>query len=70
MPRIHSITLNAARADQLHQLALEEYRSVQQQASYLLDRAIAQAIRERVLVLAEDEYQHVSEAAYAPTPAE
>ena len=47
MPRLHSITLNALRADQLHQLALEDYRSVQQQASYLLDRAIAQAIQDR-----------------------
>jgi len=43
MPRF-PITITSVRADQLHRLAFAEYRSVQQQAAYMLEHAIAQAI--------------------------
>jgi hypothetical protein len=49
MPRLHAITLTALRAEQLHQLAMEEYRSVPQQAAYLLEKAIAEALTARNL---------------------
>ena len=47
MPRLHAITLTALRADQLHQLAMDDYRSVPQEAAFLLERAIAQEMQER-----------------------
>ena len=61
LSRIQSpVDLHKLTDEQLHQLALEDYRSVQQQAAYLLDRAIEQAIRERESVseLQELEMEH------------
>lgn len=65
MPRLHSITLTALRADQLHQLAMEDYRSVPQQAAFLLERAIAQAMQARDLDR-DRELDEFLEADHAP----
>jgi hypothetical protein len=66
--RLHSITLTTLRVEQLQQLALEEYRSVQQQASYLLDRAIAHAISQRITEQEHTPSADVEEQCYASAP--
>jgi hypothetical protein len=67
MPRLYSIPLkNAIRAEQLHRLAFEDFRSVQQQAAYLLDQAIEQAAKTRGLVR-ECEMDEDGEVLYAQT---
>lgn len=45
--RRYMITLTSAQIQQLHQMALEDHRTLQQQAAYLLDRAITQAMKTR-----------------------
>jgi hypothetical protein len=62
--RLHSLTLPTTRAEQLQQLALEDYRSIQQQAEYLLNRAIEQEVTVREAARAGSQ---VPEVAYAQT---
>jgi hypothetical protein len=72
MPRIYSIPLrNAQRAAELCQLAADDFRSVQQQAAYLLDQAIAEAVKARGLFLdgtEEEPGDEVGEVLYASAP--
>ena len=66
MPKLYSITLTALRADQLHELAMEDCRSIHQQATYMLERAIAQAMQERDQAR-ERELEAYLEVANGPT---